>query len=144
MNSRTKTAELLTATKRKIEKALIHLEYSYKKVKLLPTNPSLLDEESLETWESFSARFSRVVDLFLTKYIRTSVLIKDPGFEGSFIDFLNQAEKLLLIENSEEWLSLRALRNITVHDYSEEELQEYFETLLTHTPSILINLKKIS
>ena len=86
---------------KKLKKALEHLRYSHNKVRRLPTDSSKLDEEQLETWESFSARFARVVDLFLTKYLRAVVLQDDPGFEGSLRDFVNQAEKIGLIGSAQ-------------------------------------------
>jgi hypothetical protein len=48
-----------------------HLEYSYKKSKSLPMLDKEMDEEMLETWEGFSSRFARVVDLYTTKYLKT-------------------------------------------------------------------------
>ena len=86
--------EILKGYGEKLRKALKHLRYSYNKVRCIPADPSKLDEEQLAAWESFSARFARVVDLFLTKYLRALVLKNDPGFEGSLRDFANQVEKL--------------------------------------------------
>lgn len=59
----------LSDQKRKLLKALAHLEYSYKKIIELPEEINQLDEEGLETWESFAARFCRVSEIFLTRYI---------------------------------------------------------------------------
>jgi hypothetical protein len=96
-----------------------------------------MDEEDLETWESFAARFCRVSDIFLTKYIRTYVLSQDPGFSGSFRDFLNQAEKLSLIENVDTWMAIRELRNITAHDYTDKDLAVFFQRLQQETHRLL-------
>jgi hypothetical protein len=75
INTMTKFKILLEDQKSRLIKALIHLEYSYNKVNQLPTEPAQLNEETLETWESFVARFSRVADIFLSKYLRTAVLL---------------------------------------------------------------------
>ena len=112
---------------KKLKKALEHLRYSHDKILRLPTDSSKLNEGQLETWESFSARFSRVVDLFLTKYLRTVVLQNDPGFDGSLRDFVNQAEKIGLIESAQRWMAIRELRNITAYEYADEDLKGYFE-----------------
>lgn len=61
--------------KSKLNKALKHLEYSYKKTVKLPVDTQQLDEEGLEVWESFAARFSRVAEIFLTKYGRVLISI---------------------------------------------------------------------
>lgn len=136
-----KPLALLQDYKRKLEKALVHLEYSFKKVSALPVDVTTLDEEVLETWESFSARFSRVADLFLTKYVRAKVLADDPGFEGSLRDFVNQGEKLGFVDDADQWMDIRELRNISAHDYTEEDLTEFFKKIKLHAPRLL-NLKK--
>jgi hypothetical protein len=133
----TKLEALQETQVRKLLKALKHLSYSYEKVKKLSTDVAELDDETLETWESFAARFSRVSDMFLTRYLRSKVLLTDPGFSGSLRDFLNQAEKLDMIEGADTWMSIRELRNISAHDYSEQDLSAFFNRLLEECPSLL-------
>lgn len=52
------TSVLFEEQKSKLEKAIAHLDYSFKKVKTLSADPEKLDEESLAVWESFVARFN--------------------------------------------------------------------------------------
>ena len=129
--------QLQSVQKRKLQKAIAHLEYSYNKVKKLSSDAASLDDESLETWESFAARFSRVADMFLSRYLRSIVLMNDPGFSGSLRDFVNQAEKLGIINNANVWMAIRELRNISAHDYSEQDLSEFFKRLLLECPKLL-------
>lgn len=129
--------KILQTQKDKLLKAVKHLDFSYKKISLLPADARILDEEQLETWESFATRFSRVVDIFLIKYLRTFVLQDDPGFQGSLRDFVNQAEKLNLIDSTDYWMKLRELRNLTAHDYNEEELSDFFEELKKYAPQLI-------
>lgn len=112
----------LQEQKNKLLKAIAHLDYSYNKVLQLPVDPDALDDETLETWESFAARFGRVSDVFLTKYLRGLILLQDPGFNGSLRDFLNQGEKLRIIDNTETWMAIRELRNISAHEYTDNDL----------------------
>lgn len=121
----------------KLRKALKHLEYSYNKILKLPSHVATLDEEMLETWESFAARFARVCDIFLSRYIRTIVLLEDPGFSGTLRDFLNVAEKIGIVDDAKKWLSIRELRNITAHEYSDQDMSAFFETLKKNCPAIL-------
>lgn len=121
---------LLSKQKQRLEKSLEYLLYSFQKVQSLTSNPEEMDAESLETWEGFSARFSRTVEIFLTRYLKTRILIEDPGFRGTLRDLLNQAEKMEIIEDAQGWLKLRELRNITAHDYNDSDLEEYFSDLL--------------
>jgi hypothetical protein len=124
-----------------LAKAIKHLEYSYAKIQKITTDPNKLSEEELETWESFSARFARVVDIYTSKLIRLKVEIEYPGFEGSVKDYLNKAEQMEILDNAEKWASLKELRNIIAHEYAEKSLQIYFNNLLRFTPTIL-ELKK--
>lgn len=128
---------------RKLKKALAHLEYSYQKIKNLPIQPRELDDEALEVWESFAARFSRVADLFITRYLRALVLIEDPGFTGTVRDILLFAEKKQWVDNAEVWLAIRELRNISAHDYTEKELGAFFCKIKEHTPQLLSLTQKI-
>ncbi len=127
----------LNEQKEKLLKAIRHLEYSYNKVVNLPTEPDQLDEETLETWESFAARFCRVADVFLAKYVRAFVLLEDPGFHGSFRDTLHQAEKLNLINNTETWMAVRELRNISAHEYTDKDLAVFFHKLRAEAPKLI-------
>lgn len=137
-----KLKQLQQDHKEQLLKAIRHLEYSYHKVLQLTVDIDALDEEALETWESFAARFSRVADIFLTKYIRASVLLQDPGFSGTFRDFLDQAEKLTLLEKVDLWMGIRELRNISAHEYTEKDLSIFFQRIRTEAPH-LIKIKTI-
>ncbi|MEI8055161.1 MAG: hypothetical protein WCH10_04075 [bacterium] len=128
---------LLNTQRHRLKKALAHLAYSYKKTADIKFDPEKSDDESLEVWESFAARFSRVADMFLARYLRIQILKNDPGFSGSMRDFVNQGEKLGLIDNATAWMVIRELRNITVHDYSEEDLALFFQRLRQECPRLL-------
>lgn len=121
----------------KLKKALKHLDYSYKKITSLPVEVEKLDEETLETWESFAARFARASDIFLSRYVRTLVLLEDPGFSGTMRDFLNVAEKKGFVENAKEWLVIRELRNINAHEYSDKDMGAFFNRLKEECPMLL-------
>lgn len=125
----------------KLQKAIQHLKYSFNKVKTLSTGIHVLKEDQLADWESFIARFSRASDVYFMKYLRTKILIQDPGFHGSFIDLLNQAEKLNLIDHTEPWLEMRDLRNKAAHEYDDEHLEGLFIKIKELAP-LLIELEK--
>jgi hypothetical protein len=136
------TAELLVDATTKLSKALRHLEYSYQKILKLPEHLNQQDEESLEVWESFAARFSRASDLFLSRYIRALALYRDPGFEGTLRDYLNIAEKEGVITDSPTWLNIRQLRNKAAHEYNDQRLEEFYLELKEKAP-LLLQLKKV-
>jgi len=126
----------------KIFKSLKYFEYTYNRIKNLSTNITELSDSEFETWDSFSTRFSRTTDIFLSKYVKAYVQQDDPAFDGSFRDFLNRAEKLKLIESTIPWIEIRSLRNVVVHEYSDSDL----ENILTKMRSLsgyILDLRKI-
>lgn len=54
---------------------------------------------------------------------------------------VNQGEKFGIIDDADAWMSIRELRNITAHDYSEKDLSFYFEQLRRECPRLL-NINK--
>lgn len=121
----------------KIVKSLRYLEYSYQRTLKMPTNPLQMTDGELEAWDGFSARFARSSDIFLSKYIRAYLISDDPAFDGSFVDQLNRAHKLNLIDSVEIWMDIRRLRNASVHEYSDQDFEKIFLKFRTYTPLLL-------
>lgn len=136
--------ELLKQLSEKLHRALLHLEYSQQKTEKLPTNIASLSEEELAHWESLTARFSRVAELFLQRYLRTWVMIRDPGFSGSFRDYLNVAHKFGLVDSVEPWLKIREMRNRMSHEYEDLRLENLFEDVRRFTPMLLEIKQKLT
>lgn len=134
--------ELLETYKRKLTKALKHLEYSYNKIKSAPIEAPL-DDEELEIMESFTARMARVSDIFITKYLRLLVSFEDPAFEGSVRDICNFAEKLGHIESADLWVEIRNIRNATAHEYEEEDLLKFLERSKHLCPTVLTTVGNV-
>lgn len=137
-----KYLQLLQEQKEQLLKAVKHLEYSYNKLNKIGLEINEKDDEILETWESFSARFSGVVDIFLAKYLRTFVLYHDPGFTGSLRDFINYGEKTGIITDVDKWLVLRELRNITAHEYTNEDIKGFYKRIYSEA-DFLLDLKTL-
>lgn len=125
----------------KIVKSLKYLEYSFQRTSTMPLNPSRMNDSELEAWDGFASRFARTSDIFLSKYVRAFILKDDPAFDGGFHDQLNRAAKLGLIENVETWVDIRQLRNATVHEYNDEDLEKIYEKFRRYSP-LLIDLRK--
>jgi hypothetical protein len=133
--------EQINSTKQHVEKAIRHLEYSYQKIKSIPENFDLEDYELLESYEAFTSRFARLSDIVAKKFIRSLILKDDPSFHGGFMDNLNQAEKLGLISDARQWWTVRSLRNKEAHEYSEDDLRQYFKTIKEQTQFVLKEAK---
>jgi len=75
--------------------------------------------EGIDRLESFAAKFSRMQDTMVDKML--PLFLQQQGEKiGTAIENLNKAEQLSLIDNVEEWLAARLLRNKLVHEYIEE------------------------
>jgi hypothetical protein len=130
--------KIIQSEKLKVQKALNHLQYSLNKIAGLETDIDLENLETLEVWESFTSRFSRLSDIVAKKLVRSLILKGDPSFRGSLIDFLNVAEKLNYITDTKRWWAIRALRNEEAHEYTDEDLIKFFQAL-KHESDFLIS-----
>ncbi|MBI3016411.1 MAG: hypothetical protein HYY62_00185 [Deltaproteobacteria bacterium] len=110
--------------KQAILKSLKYLKQSYEEIQTLSPELKNASSETLKSWESYVARFARVTDIFLMKYIRARILLDDPGFQGTF--------------------NIRELRNQATHEYTERELEPYLKKIKELTPIVLSIEEKIS
>ncbi len=77
---------------------------------------TLTTPEGTDRLESFGAKFSRMQDTLMGKALPAYLdAVLEPV--GSIIDNLNRAERLGIIDNAQDWIDLRALRNRLVHEY---------------------------
>ncbi len=127
----------IDSTKSHITKSIKHLEYSLNKINSFPKDFDIEDYEILESFESFTSRFARLSDIMAKKMIRSLILKDDPSFQGGFMDSLNQAEKLGFISDAKKWWIIRSLRNKEAHEYTEEDLRNYFKTIIEYSSFIL-------
>lgn len=125
----------------KIVKSLKYLEYSFQRTLSMPLSPTQMNDAQMEAWDGFAPRFARTSDIFLSKYMRAFILKDDPAFDGGFHDQLQRAAKLNLIDSVETWVEIRQLRNATVHEYSDQDLEKIFEKFRRFSP-LLIDLRK--
>lgn len=99
-----------------------------------------MDDETMEAWESFTARFGRSADIFMNRYLRTLCLIQDPAYEGSLRDLLNKAQKMDIIDDAHQWLEIREIPNAAVHDYNDSSLSKIYQRIYELAP-LLLNLR---
>lgn len=76
------------------------------------------DSIGVDRLESFSAKFSRMQDTMMDK-LMPQLLRASGEIPGTAIDNLNRAEQLGLISSSDNWIAMRRLRNLLVHEYVE-------------------------
>lgn len=74
--------------------------------------------ELAERLEAFVSRFGRMQDTIADKLL-PRWLLAHAETPGSQIAVFNRAERLAVIESTEEWLAARKLRHRLVHEYAE-------------------------
>ncbi len=68
-----------------------------------------------------SYRFGKLQDV-TGSLLRVMLIILGEDIENApFIDVLNRTEKLGIIDDAQEWIMLRELRNILTHEYSDND-----------------------
>lgn len=98
------------------------MNYALHKLKaLFPLEPqkyNQLEAEQISFTDQLIFRFTKLQDLMGRKLFR--LVLEGLGEETEnvpFIDILNKLEKLNLIEDKDQWLELREIRNLLAHEY---------------------------
>jgi hypothetical protein len=124
-------------------KSLDALEYSYKKCGEIGLKKNYtLDEQ--ECFEALSSRFARTSDILTQKVLKTFYMLMQEDI-GGIIDGANFLEKIGVIENADDMLNIRELRNQIAHEDADLELSALFsETLNNVLPlkNIITDLKR--
>ena len=80
------------------------------------------DTEKIKTIDSFIYRFTKVQDRMGEKFFPL-ILSELQEYKRSMalIDVLHRLEKLELLQNSDDWIEYRKLRNTLTHEYPDNE-----------------------
>ncbi len=76
----------------------------------------LEDIDFSERVDAFVARFGRLQDLLGDKLLPAWLRSMEEGV-GAVLENLDRAERLGLIDGADDWLAVRKLRNVMVHEY---------------------------
>ena len=79
----------------------------------------LSSPRGIDTLESFVGKFSRMQDTVMDKLLPTFLQAVGESV-GTALDNLNRAQRLGLVQNPDEWLAMRLLRNRLVHEYVDD------------------------
>jgi len=112
-----------TDTLKIVQKEGMHLQFSWQRIFTNEINANWVQAldgqpEVAEQLEAFVSRFGRMQDTIADKLLPRwlNALAENAG---SQIEVLNRAERLGVIQNVENWLVARKLRNRLVHEYIE-------------------------
>ena len=79
-------------------------------------NTQECDSETLERLSAFTERFAKLQDI-LAGAMRHALLLRGENLI-TFGDVLSVMEKLAIVDDQQEWIQIRLLRNKAAHDYT--------------------------
>lgn len=99
---------------------LLHLQQTDQRLFGRPFSPEglvihLEDIDFSERVDAFVARFGRLQDLLGDKLLPAWLRSMEEGV-GAVLENLDRAERLGLIDGADDWLAVRKLRNVMVHE----------------------------
>jgi len=121
-------------------KAAETLEYSWNKI--TPDKIDEHDQETQETLEAMTARFARLEDILVKKVFRAVAAYELSDCER-LIDVLNLMEKLGLIDEVEQWIEFKDLRNLIVHEYELDNLAAIHRKVYRSTPALVDSVGRV-
>ena len=100
---------------------LLHLQQTDQRLFGMPFDPDglvahLADIDFSERVDAFVARFGRLQDLLGDKLLPAWLKAMEESV-GAVLENLDRAERLGLIDGADDWLAVRKLRNLMVHEY---------------------------
>ena len=113
--------ERLSGLLKTADAELLHLQQTDQRLFAKPFSPEelvamLQDIDFSERVDAFVARFGRLQDLLGDKLLPAWLKAMEEGV-GAVLENLDRAEKLGLIDGVDDWLAVRKLRNLMVHEY---------------------------
>ncbi len=103
---------------KRITHALIKLKQF---MPLTPQGFSNLNDEQIGAIDQYLFRFSKLQDAIGQRlFPNVLAVLEEPVKTLSFFDRLNRLEQLNIIENKEQWLNLRNMRNMLAHEYEDD------------------------
>jgi len=138
--------EIIYKFKQSMQTCIMHhsrMMFAYSQLnEIFPLNESgysNLSSTQISYCDQMIYRFSKLLDTIGNKLFR--IILEGLGEnqeEMAFIDVLSRLEKLQIIESQVEWLQLRELRNIVIHEYpfNTDEIIEGLNTLIVKSQSL--------
>lgn len=115
----------LNAVLKECEKHLQRLNSAFDKMKIfMPISPEKyqqLNDAEIEHIDQYLFRFSKLQDAIGERLFKSLLLfLGEEVHNKSFIDVFNRLEQLEIIENYDNWMELREIRNELTHEYEDE------------------------
>jgi len=132
--------ELLLKNYENLKKTILLFETALKDVVQI-LNKENFSEQDLKSFDVFSFRFQKVVEMFLY-FLRSLEIYLYGQSSDTLRDRLLRMEKLGIISDIETWFKIRILRNKIVHTY-EENFIDLIKEVLNVSNQIFEDYKKL-
>jgi hypothetical protein len=130
--------ELLQAEWQLLEASVNTLLQSVKKCQSIGIKPEYTFEEQ-ESFDSLTSKFNRTSDLFTQKIIRTIWMLLHEPF-APFIDMMNIAEKINMLQSADQMIEIRDMRNQIAHEYIPEAIRDLVPETIRLTAQLVENI----
>ena len=127
--------EILTAELPLFERSIFQLREIYLDVEKIDLDKDLSKSE-LYLLDTYSARFSRCIDVFENKILKTIAAVVD-GKYMTALDLFNKMEQLKIITSAKSFYKAKQLRNRIVHEYAENDWVKIIKNAIDYAPFIL-------
>jgi 23S rRNA U2552 (ribose-2'-O)-methylase RlmE/FtsJ len=117
-----------------LDKSLVALEYSYDKCNAIGEKEDY-DLEQQESFEALTSRFARTSDILTQKVFKSIFILLQEDMK-TIIDMANFLEKLEIVDNADDLLNIREIRNQIAHEYVEPDVKSLFRDVLHYVPQL--------
>lgn len=124
-----------------LNKSVTALEYSYDKCSAIGEKKEYNLEEQ-ESFEALTSRFARSSDILTQKVFKTLFFLLQEDVK-TIIDAANFLEKLKIVDNADDLLNIREIRNQITHEYVESDLKTLFLDVLRYVPELRKIISKV-
>ncbi|MFC1822581.1 hypothetical protein ACFL9T_07725 [Thermodesulfobacteriota bacterium] len=118
-----------------LDRTVKALAYSYDKCRAIEKKKEY-DLEEQESFEALTSRFARTSDILTQKVFKTLFLLLQEEIK-TIIDAANFLEKIEIINNADDILNIREIRNQIAHEYAETDLNTLFFDVLHFVPELM-------
>ena len=117
-----------------LHKSVIALDYSYDKCRAIGEKEEF-DLEQQESFEALTSRFARTSDILTQKVFKSLFMLLQEDMK-TIIDMANFLEKLEIVDNADNFLNIREIRNQIAHEYVEPDVKSLFIDVLHYVPQL--------
>ena len=115
------------------------LNQSLNRCKQIDLESVVISTEDSDALDALTSKFARCSDIFTQKVLNTVLLLKRVT-APTFVDKMNNCEKIGIISHANEMIEIRDLRNEISHEYWMDNLRKQQKFSIKIIPSLFKNI----